>query len=122
MACEDDAAARKSVRHSYMSGKESQGADEPHVGNDRLVGRFIVFICCLVGLDCKVWERRLYCVRKDGRRELDRRNPLSRVAMSFPPDAVFSSSTTPPSSRMRFLLLNKSAQMGCIMSTAHFSC
>jgi hypothetical protein len=48
-------------------------------------------------------------VRKNGRRELDRRNPLSRVAISFPPEAGFSSSATPPSSSMRFLSLNKSA-------------
>ena len=57
LACEDDVAARKNVRHLYMSGEESQGADEPHVGNDRLIGHSIVFICCLVGLDCNVWGK-----------------------------------------------------------------
>lgn len=57
LACEDDAAARKNVRHLYMSGEESQGADEPRVGNDRPVGHSIVFVCCLVGLDYNMWGK-----------------------------------------------------------------
>ena len=56
-------------------------------------------------------------MRKNERREFHRKNSLSRVAISFPPEAVFSSSVTLPSSRMRFFSLNKSARAGCIMPT-----